>query len=124
MLDLFSWSTGPGARRSDPDTSHAAADRPSLGLRLDRQLVLATHYAHPGGLTDFELASHLSRQQTSVGKRRGELRDLGLIRDSGQKWPAPSGSPAIVWQITSSGIEVMERVVRIESERAVRCSSS
>jgi hypothetical protein len=45
----------------------------------------------------------MSRQQTSVGKRRGELRDLGLIEDSNTARPAPSGALAIVWRLTEAG---------------------
>jgi hypothetical protein len=65
--------------------------------------VLEVHRSHVDGLTDFELAALMSRQQTSVGKRRGELRDLGLIEDSNTARPAPSGALAIVWRLTEAG---------------------
>jgi hypothetical protein len=60
----------------------------------------------PDGLTDFELADIMGRQQTSAGKRRGELRDIGLVSDTGYRRPAPSGSMAIVWAITRQGVTV------------------
>jgi hypothetical protein len=82
------------ARDTDPDTSHAAADRPRA---RDRAAALQALRANPDGLTDFELGDIMHRQQTSAGKRRGELRDDGYVRDSGRKRPAPSGSLAIVW---------------------------
>lgn len=85
------------ARKSDPETSHKAARLENLSR--DRAMVLRAHEQHPDGLSDFELAALLGRQQTSVGKRRCELRDMGLIVDSGKKRPAPSGSPAIVWRL-------------------------
>lgn len=91
-------------RNTDPDTSRAAAPT-SERVRADQALVLTTHEFHRGGLTDFELADLLGRQQTSVGKRRGELRDLGLIEDAGKTRPAPSGASATVWRITAAGIE-------------------
>lgn len=97
--DLF----GPGARPSDPRTSHAAARRTPSIRSHDRLLVLHEHGRHPNGLTDFELAANLDRQQTSVGKRRGELRDLGLVYDTGITRPAPSTAPAIVWALTKLG---------------------
>jgi hypothetical protein len=97
--DLFT----PGSRRSDPDTSHAAADRHPALRHNDRRAALLAHDEHPGGLTDFELADIMGRQQTSAGKRRGELRDLGFISDSGERRPAPSGSMSIVWRITNLG---------------------
>jgi len=45
----------------------------------------------------------MGRQQTSAGKRRGELRDAGYIEDGLMRRPAPSGSMAIVWCITAKG---------------------
>lgn len=90
---------GPGARNSDPETSHRAAARDPDRKMRDRTAVLRAHYEHPDGLTDFELAEIVGRQQTSAGKRRGELRDMGLIEATELRRPAPSGSPAIVWRI-------------------------
>lgn len=103
MKQIDMWP-GPGARNSDPETSHAAANRATISSAIDRGKVLAVHASHPEGLTDFELATIMGRQQTSVGKRRGELRDLGLIEASESTRPAPSGSSAIVWRITSEGL--------------------
>ena len=93
----------PTARASDPGTSHAAAATASLRAATDRALVLRIHQQWTSGLTDFELAELAGRQQTSLGVRRGDLRKAGLIRDSGLKRPAPSGSPATVWVITDEG---------------------
>lgn len=101
QLDLL--NPGPAARATDPETSQAAAVRRPAGRTKDRTEVFLAHIQHPEGLTDFELADLLKRQQTSVGKRRGELRDLGMIEDSKLRRPAPSGSPAIVWRITEAG---------------------
>jgi hypothetical protein len=100
--DLFS---GPGSRRTDPETSHQAADRHPALRRTDRRDALIAHADHPAGLTDYELADLIGRQQNSAGKRRGELRDLGLIEQTDKRRPAPSGSPAIVWRITQSGLD-------------------
>jgi len=104
---LLDW-TPPNVRMSDPDTSRKAAARaPSLRAH-DRRQALAAHRAHPEGLTDFELGDLIGRQQTSAGKRRGELRDLGLVRDSGARRASPSGSSAIVWMITEAGKEAAD----------------
>jgi|GEM_PF-1769928 len=105
--DLFGF-TERAVRNTDPDTSHAAAQRAPTARARDRMLVLHEHAKHPAGLTDFELAANLDRQQTSVGKRRGELRDAGLIHDTGNRWPAPSGSAAIVWALTEAGRKTAE----------------
>lgn len=100
QLNLLSWK-GPGARRSDPETSHAAANQ--FRPREAHTNVLAA-LREFGNATDFELAARLGLQQTSVGKRRGELRDAGLVEDSGKRRCSPSGSSAIVWKI-KQGVE-------------------
>lgn len=113
--DLPGWFPSPTARASDPGTSHQAAQRASTRAATDRALVLRIHQQYTSGLTDFELAEIAGRQQTSLGVRRGELRKAGLIVDSGHKRPSPSGSPAVVWQITDTGREVdTDRPVDLE----------
>lgn len=93
----------PGVRATDPDTSREAAAVNKPRAATHRTLALQVLRAHPGGLTDFELAALTGLAQTSVGKRRGELRDVGFVADSGKRRPSPSGSPAIVWQVTEYG---------------------
>ncbi len=103
VLDLFSPSVTPmvrheayqRARKSDPETSHQAAEP---DREIDRARALKALRAAPDGLTDFELGERINRQQTSAGKRRGELRDQGLVEDSGLRRAAPSGASAIVWR--------------------------
>lgn len=108
--DLFSFTSGPGARRTDPVTSHQAADRHPLLRTEDRRQALLALAGHPDGLTDFELGDLIDRQQTSAGKRRGELRDAGLVQKTEERRAAPSGSPAIVWKITEAGLEEAEKL--------------
>jgi predicted transcriptional regulator len=105
--DLFG---EPLARNTDPITSHQAAADTARHVRADRRHVLEIHARHPAGLTDFELAAICDRQQTSVGKRRGELRDAGLIEQTESRRAAPSGSSAIVWRITPAGRELLRRL--------------
>jgi hypothetical protein len=94
----------PVARATDPDTSHAAARDATPTADTNRALALKTLQRYPyWGLTDFELADLTGVAQTSIGKRRGELRDAGLVEDSGLRRPAPSGSKAIVWRVTATG---------------------
>ena len=96
----------PRARRFDHDTSQAAADAIAPRVNTDRERVLLAHADHPTGLDDFRLAELVGRQQTSAGKRRGELVALGLIAKTGQRATAPSGAAVIVWQITNAGLEL------------------
>lgn len=105
----------PVARRTDPETSHAAAARIKPIAGTDRERVLRAHARCPEGLSDYELADILERQQNSVGKRRTELRDAGLIEATDMRRLAPSGSKAIVWRITERG-----RAALFDIERADR----
>lgn len=82
--------------------------------------------AGPAGLTDFELEAVTTIKQTSSGKRRGELRDAGLVEplfvpDAEHpcgKRPvrrlAPSGTPSQVWVVTEAGIKAAARLVESE----------
>ena len=88
----------PTARATDPGTSWAAARDAKPTASAGRALALQLLREHPGGLTDFELAALSGMQQTSIGKRRGELRDAGLVRATDRRRPSPSGSAAIVWE--------------------------
>jgi hypothetical protein len=103
----------PRTRTGDWSTSVAAAS--GISASAGRLLALKTLYGHPGGLTDFELSDLTGRQQTSIGKRRGELFAVGLVevlRDglgNPVKRPAPSGALALVWVITSAGVEYLKQ---------------
>ena len=86
-------------RRTDPDTSRQAAQLALLTARTLRERCYEALVTHPAGLTDFELADLVGRQQTSAGKRRGELVTVGLVEDSGERRRTPSGASAIVWRL-------------------------
>lgn len=93
----------PVARRTDPDTSWAAAEDATRNANTLRWRCLQVLKAHPEGLTDFALADEVQSQQTSAGKRRGELVKAGLVEKATVdgvvvKRPSPSGSLAIVWR--------------------------
>ncbi len=100
--------TAPLARLKDSSTSHEAAQRAATGASRGRALVLKT-LASIGPCTDFDLARLTGWQQTSIGKRRGECVDAGLVRNlllrDGAKAtrPSPSGSSALVWELTEAG---------------------
>lgn len=89
----------PVARRTDPDTSHQAAQRTQATAPGHRAIALAElRAAGTRGLTDFELADRTGIAQTSIGKRRGELVAVGLVVPTDFRRPSPSGTPAIVWR--------------------------
>ena len=98
------------ARSSDPDTAHGAAVIALFAAPTNRERVLHVHATtERDGLTDFDLADITGVQQTSIGKRRGELVAVGYIErayDEGRAVtrPSPTGTPAAVWCITAAGL--------------------
>lgn len=85
------------ARPTDPETSHAAA-RTVNRTRSQRAVLAALREVGPmahhtlcllfkGELTE-------SRTRTAVK----ELRDRGMVRDSGMRVRTPSGRQAVVWE--------------------------
>jgi hypothetical protein len=90
-------------RETDPDTSHLAAFKIAAKTDGIRKRV---HYLFRsyGPMTDYTLEllyAHVfePRPYSSVRKRRTELRDAGIIRDSGRRETIPTGSSAIVWEL-------------------------
>jgi hypothetical protein len=98
----------PTARVTDPITSHMAAQAQTPAkVRSEHRLVL--ELLQWEALDDFELAKRASQalgrpvKQTSIGVRRGELRRIGLVADSGLKGKSDTGSPVIRWCLTDAG---------------------
>ena len=88
----------PTTRVTDPETSHEAASLAAQGASILRARCYRALLEAEDGLTDFELADQVGSQQTSAGKRRGELRDAGLVEWAGSTRRAPSGAQARVWK--------------------------
>lgn len=98
------------ARNTDPDTARDAAL--SVTDAHKRRLydhILALIFEH-GPMTDYELAKRLTQRlgepiiATSAGKRRGELRDMGLVFDTKFKGPTETGPrKGIRWGLTPAG---------------------
>jgi transcription initiation factor IIE alpha subunit len=109
--------TLPIARRADPLTSHMAALDARFKANNHRRTALLTLLEH-GELTDYELAAKTGLQQNSIGKRRKDCQDAGLVTfardEEGNKLkrPAPSGSKAYVWKLTESGETLANEIKR------------
>ena len=98
---LFDDQLRPMYRATDPDTSRDAAILALHSASAHRQLAArALLAAGPRGATDFELADATGLAQTSVGKRRHDLCQAGLVvallgPDGKQvRRPTPSGATA------------------------------
>ena|SRR5690242_1064017 len=80
------------------DTSIDAAR--SIGIsasRLQRIALRAIRSAGARGLTTNELAARVRIDRDSIQPRTSELRERGLIRDSGARRLNANGKRAIVW---------------------------
>jgi len=107
---LFQWDR-PLARAPSPDPPFAAASRtsrlaaeqikPHAPLIRDRVLEFIAGRG-PDGATDEETALGLRIRESTARARRVELRDQGLIADSGQVRPTTSGRAAVVWRAKGS----------------------
>lgn len=101
--DVLPAFSAPLTRAEDCPTSIMAAGMQwPWRLRAGRLLALAALAKH-GPLTDYELAAITGRQQNSIGKRRTELTQAGVVRSTGLTRAAPSGAPATVWALTEDG---------------------
>jgi len=94
----------PPARHNAPaGTSKVAADRIAGHTAKQRADVLAVIVkAGALGATDAEVELATGIRAQSISPRRGELRTLGLIVDSGRRRPTPRGRPAAVWVARSA----------------------
>ncbi|MBX3359914.1 MAG: hypothetical protein KF912_07980 [Phycisphaeraceae bacterium] len=89
----------PPAHHNAPSgTSEVAASRIAGHAAQQRADVLAAIVkAGAHGATDAEIESATGIRAQSVSPRRGELRTLGAIVDSGRRRLTPRGRPAAVW---------------------------
>lgn len=92
------------ARRSDPETSHAAAASLSVDRLREQQRYVLMLLEIWGPSTDVQLArfhatdSDAPRMSPSgLRTRRAELVRMGKVRDTGGRVVLPTGRKAIVW---------------------------
>tara|TARA_Y100000310_G_scaffold67277_1_gene62596 strand:+ start:32079 stop:32588 length:510 start_codon:yes stop_codon:yes gene_type:complete len=95
QTDLFTYPHRPGHKRTD--TSKTAADdmAPKAGTLRTATL---DRLRRSTGLTADEVALALDVDRLSIRPRLSELREMGLVEDSGRRAPNASGKTAIVWR--------------------------
>lgn len=101
MTDLFSYTPppsyphAPGHRRTDTSRAAAKSIAPRAGSIQDRILTALRNH---GPLATFELPAKVGVSYRSAQPRTSELRNLGLIADTGDRRVDPeTDRPAIVW---------------------------
>lgn len=99
---------GPSARASDPDTSVLAADadEPTRRFRTGMAVEVLHDIGAAGerGCTVDEVCElHPTWDRGVLARRVTDLRQAGLVVDSGRRRPTRRQCPAIVWRAT--GVE-------------------
>lgn len=96
--DLFAW-----ARRTDPETAHAAAAALTTeALARLQRLVCDALAEHPEGLTTTEIAAIGGLPRDSISPRMRTLTEGGLVADSGaRRVPAGKRRSSIVWKLAA-----------------------
>lgn len=107
QLEL-TWSA-PAARATDPETSHQAAEGDETVRRFRRGVAVSAlaeiRAAGIAGLTVDELhGRHLEADRGTLARRVTDLRQAGLVVDSGRRRLTRRGLPAIVWTATTQGV--------------------
>lgn len=106
------------SRRTDPGTSHAAAESIAVTGDNQRGLLLKAFRAMAGdtpddpGLTDEEAANRAVGVTlwSEYAKRCSELRDAGLIAPTGMTRKGDSGRQRIVSAITDLGVQTLKNL--------------
>ena len=84
------------ARRSDPETSHAAGKR-AAQFRSDHHRRILAALAMSSG-TIYELAVLTGIDHVAVARRLPELERIGQAMPTGSTKPGPTGTKCRVWQ--------------------------
>ncbi len=82
------------------DTSRDAAEMAARASGTLRALVHKTLFDNPKGLTVDETCGITGRRRYSLQPRFTQLKDAGMIRDTGERRFNESGARAIVWRAT------------------------
>ena len=87
MIQAELFTPTPRARRSDPATSHLAAQRAAPSADAHRQRIVAALRAKPG-MTYREIADATGLEPVAVGRRLIEAERQGLARPGGERTQA------------------------------------
>ena len=94
--DLFDARTL--ARRTDPPTSHAAAEQAEPVINRHHRIIMGYLADLPFGGTSYDIAGGVGLENQQVNKRMRELERNGLVLESERRGLTPSGRSAIIWR--------------------------
>ena len=106
-MTVFPFDPAAHARRTDPDTSHAAARKLRVGTQLWETL---RAFRDAGPMTNDEVTAYLGFDAARHGpwQRVSDLTNLGHIADTGERRPGLSRRMQMVRAITPRGRMVLE----------------
>jgi predicted transcriptional regulator len=96
------YPNGPAIGKTDTSADAARSIELSVG-HLQRVALRAIRAAGGRGLTTNELVSVVNINRDTIQPRTSELKELGLIRDSGARRTNANGKRAIVWVAVTDG---------------------
>lgn len=102
LLQLPLGFSGPRVRRDDHDTSQEAAELITEKRLTEIQQDILAWFRIVRRATDEELENHFRDKypaQTTVSKRRTDLKHLGYLRDSGERRKNSNMRSMIVWEL-------------------------
>lgn len=88
--------TPPRARRSDPSTSKAAAQRVDEFAASHFAAILEALKVVAGTIYDIETRAGIDH--VAVARRMDELRRMGAVRTTGEQANGPTGRKCRVWE--------------------------
>lgn len=114
------------ARRTDPETSHAAAAVVDVN-KLERAVLLHLSHVHMVGLTCSEIALKAQEPRDSISPRMKGLVTKQLVEDSGEKRvpivPRTEGKrqpKQIIWKITEKGRQLLaQEIARLSQSETI-----
>jgi predicted ArsR family transcriptional regulator len=87
----------PAARRSDPQTSKAAAAQ-AIELQRHHQCLILNCLRLHGGLGKDGIAARTAMTGVAVARRMAELERAGRVRRTGEKVMSTAGRPEAEWE--------------------------
>lgn len=100
-LPLFTWAS-THTHKTDPETSTQAAIKVEATAKGDALKILEV-FKRFGLLTADEAAEKLGWQDVYKARRRcSDLKNKGLIVDSGERRPSSNGNPSVVWRVVEA----------------------
>lgn len=112
----------PNARRSDPETSHAAGSDIRAEKAADRAKVFTTfHGCHPRPLADFQMEAILGGAQNGRWrKRRSDLTDEGVLAPVDKIINPNTDKLQIRWGLTNASKPLGPRPVKAKMVAAFK----